>query len=900
MGDEMREKNNNATEKSYFDVLGICCPSEVPLIDKILKPLDGVHDVSVIVTTKTVVVVHDPLLITQHQIVMALNKASLEASIKVNGETNDHQPKMLPSPYAVICGILLLLSFLKYVYAPLKWLAVAAAVVGSFPVLRRAVAALRNLTLDINILMIISVVGSIVLHDYWEAATIVFLFTTGEWLESRASHKAMAVMSSLVNVVPQRAVLAETGEILDAKEVKLDTILAVKAGEVIPIDGIVVEGECEVDEKTLTGESFPVAKQKDSTVWAGTINLNGYISIKTTALAEDCAVARMAKLVEEAQSNKSRAQRSIDKIAKYYTPAIVAISASLAISAVKVENRSERYHLALVVLVSACPCALVLSTPVAMFCALSRAAASGVLFKGAEYLEILAKVKVIAFDKTGTITRGEFTVAHFSSLLDGINHNTLLSWVSSIESKSSHPMAPAIINYAQSHSVEPNPEKVEHFQNFPGEGVYGEIDGMEIYIGNKKISARAGCTSVPEFDGDGREGKSMSYIFVGSSLAGVFSLSDACRTGVQEAIRKLKVMGIKTVMLTGDSYAAARHVQEQLGGALDEFHAELLPEEKAKIIKNFQKGARTGMIGDGLNDAPALATADVGISMGISGADLARETGHVILMTNDIGRIPKAIQLSRRVRRKVIENIVLAICTKAAIMALAIAGHPLVWAAVLADVGTCLVVILNSMLLLRGGRGEAPKRSRKKCCKSSAAFHTKKHKCSRETTTTKSSSSHAPHHRPSNSCCSKSESRKTCKSRRCLAKKCGSRFGKKCAPSCSSKISCAKDHGCHPQSCQSGHNCSDNSTLHKHDYDEHSKSLHMTTIMPDCSTSDACCNRISDTRKMEEEHHCEHGADEDNHCEGSAESEIMHDCSALHECHNNHILGGSLSEIVVE
>ncbi|XP_019155285.1 PREDICTED: putative inactive cadmium/zinc-transporting ATPase HMA3 [Ipomoea nil] len=876
----MREKNinNNGAEKSYFDVIGICCPSEVPLIDKILKGLDGVHEVSVMVTTKTVVVVHDPLLITQHQIVRALNKASLEASIKVNGETNDG-PKMLPSPYAVVCGILLLLSFLKYVYAPLKWLAVAAAVAGSFPVLRRAVAALRNLTLDINILMIISVVGSIVLHDYWEAATIVFLFTTGEWLESRASHKAMAAMSSLVNVVSQRAVLAETGEILDANQVKVDTILAVKAGEVIPIDGIVVEGECEVDEKTLTGESFSVPKQKDSTVWAATINLNGYISIKTTAVAEDCAVARMAKLVEEAQSNKSRAQRSIDKIAKYYTPAIVAISACLAISAVKVENRSERYHLALVVLVSACPCALVLSTPVAMFCALSRAAALGLLFKGAEYLEILAKVKVIAFDKTGTITRGEFTVAHFSSLLDGINHNTLLSWVSSIESKSSHPMAPAIIDYAQSHSVEPNPEKVEHFQNFPGEGIYGEIDGMEIYIGNKKISARAGCTSVPEFDVDGREGKSMSYIFVGSSLAGVFSLSDACRTGAQEAIRKLKVMGIKTVMLTGDSYAAARHVQEQLGGALDEFHAELLPEEKAQIIKKFQKGGRTGMIGDGLNDAPALATADVGISMGISGSNLAQETGHVILMTNDIGRIGKAIELGRRVWRKVIVNIVVAICTKAAIMALAIAGHPLVWAAVLVDVGTCLVVIFNSTLLLRGGDREAPKR-RKKCCKSSSA--TKKHKCSRETTTTTTKSSS---HRPS--CCSKSESRKTCKSsRRCSAKKCGSRFGKKsCAPSsCSSKISCAKDHGCHQLHANNAafhvhSDCSDNSTLHKHD-DEHSQ---------------------TDTRIMEEEHHCEHGADEDNHCEGSTEpAEIMHDCSELHECHRNNILGGSLSEIVVE
>ncbi|KAJ8562398.1 hypothetical protein K7X08_011689 [Anisodus acutangulus] len=753
------EKANNETKKmskSYFDVLGICCTSEVVLVEKILKNLEGVKEVSVIVTTKTVIVIHDSLLISQHQIVKALNQARLEASIRVNGEKN--YQKKWPSPFAIGSGILLALSFLKYFFPPLQWLALGAVAVGIPPIVFRGFAAVRNLTLDINILVLIAVAGSIVLHDYWEAGTIVFLFTIAEWLESRASHKATAVMSSLVNIVPPTAVLAESGEVVNVDQVKLNSILAVKAGETIPIDGIVVEGECDVDEKTLTGESFPVSKQKDSTVWAGTTNLNGYISVKTTALAEDCAVARMAKLVEDAQNKKSKTQRYIDKCAKYYTPVIVAISACLAIvpTALRVHNRNEWYRLALVALVSACPCALVLSTPVAMCCALSKAATSGLLFKGAEYLETLAKIKIMAFDKTGTITRGEFAVTEFRSLIDGLSLNTLLYWVSSIESKSGHPMAAALIDYAQSNSVDPKPDRVEQFQNFPGEGIYGNIDGMEIYVGNRKISSRAGCTT--EIEGDSLQGNSVGYIFLGSSPAGIFSLSDVCRTGVKDAMRELKQMGIKTVMLTGDCYAAANHVHDQLGGALDEFQAELLPEDKATIIKGFQKEAPTAMMGDGLNDAPALATADIGISMGISGSALAKETGHVILMTNDIGRIPKAARLARRVRRKIIENMVISIGTKGAIVALAIAGYPLVWAAVLADAGTCLLVILNSMLLLRG----TTHRHGKKGCKSSHAHHHKyKASCCK--------SENAPQ-----LCCSNIESQKKCTRQSCSSEGCQS------------------------------------------------------------------------------------------------------------------------------
>ncbi|XP_011019985.1 PREDICTED: cadmium/zinc-transporting ATPase HMA3-like isoform X2 [Populus euphratica] len=717
------EKSNKAPtkklQKSYFDVLGLCCSSEVPLIENILKSLDGVKEFSVIVPTRTVIVFHDDLIISQLQIVKALNQARLEANIRAYGETK-HRKKW-PSPYAMACGVLLLLSLLKYVYHPLRWFAIGAVAVGILPICLKAVASLRNFRLDTNVLMLIAVIGTIAMDDYIEAGTIVFLFTIAEWLESRASHKANAVMSSLMSIAPQKAVIAETGEEVDADEVKLNTVLAVKAGEVIPIDGVVVDGNCEVDEKTLTGESFPVPKQVDSTVWAGTINLNGYMSVRTTALAEDCVVAKMAKLVEEAQNSKSKTQRFIDKFAQYYTPAVIIISASFAVIplALRLHNRNRWFRLALVVLVSACPCALILSTPVATFCALTKAASAGLLIKGGDYLETLGKIKVMAFDKTGTITRGEFVVTDFQPLCNDISVDTLLYWVSSIESKSSHPMAAALVDYGKMHSIEPQPEKVEEFQNFPGEGIQGKIEGKDIYIGNRKIAHRASGT-VPTLEGDKKTGKSVGYVYYGATLAGIFSLSDSCRTGVAEAIKELKSLGIKTAMLTGDSEAAAMYAHEQLEHALEVVHAELLPEDKAAIIKELKKEGPTAMIGDGLNDAPALATADIGISMGISGSALATETGHVILMSNDLRKVPKAIRLGRKSHRKVIENVIMSMSTKSAILALAFAGHPLVWAAVLADVGTCLLVILNSMLLLRGTRAG-------KCKKSSGASHSHKH-----------------------------------------------------------------------------------------------------------------------------------------------------------------------------
>lgn len=699
------------TQKSYFDVLGICCTSEVPLIERILMPLEGIQKVSVIVPSKTVIVVHDTQQISQLQIVKALNQARLEASISSYGA--DKMVNRWPSPYILFCGVLLLVSLFQNLYRPLKWAGLVAVVVCLPQIILRSVTAIRKFTLDINILMLIAVGGAVALEDYSEAGFIVFLFTIAEWLESMASRKATTGMSLLMSRAPQKANLAQTGEMVDAKDIEVNTMLAVKAGEVIPIDGIVVDGRCEVDEKSLSGESFPVPKQPQSLVWAGTLNIDGYITVKTTALSENSAVAKMARLVEEAQSSRSRTHKMIDSCAKYYTPAVVVIAAGVALVplVLKAQNMRHWLKLALVFLVSACPCALVLSTPVATFCSFLTAAKIGLLIKGGDILEALGKTKLVAFDKTGTITTGEFSVMEMKPLSSEVDKHTLLLWISSLESKSSHPMASALVEYARLNSIEPKPDSVSDFHIYPGEGVSGEINGEKIFIGNKRIAVRAGCMRAPD-NGNMKEAVTLGYVFLGTVPVGIFALSDTCRSGAKEGIEELKSLGIRTAMLTGDSTAAALHVQKQLDNVIEEIHAELLPEGKVQIISNLKaKRGATVMVGDGMNDAPALAAATVGISMGISGSAIAMETSHITLMSNDIRRIPAGIRLAKRAQRTIIENIVFSAIVKAAILGLAIGGHPLLWAAVLADVGTCLLVIINSMKLLRAEKKEA-----KKCC----------------------------------------------------------------------------------------------------------------------------------------------------------------------------------------
>ncbi|ONM52504.1 Cadmium/zinc-transporting ATPase HMA2 [Zea mays] len=437
----------------------------------------------------------------------------------------------------------------------------------------------------------------------------------------------------------------------------------------------------------------------------------------------------MERLVEEAQNSRSRTQRLIDSCAKHYTPAVVVLAAGVVLVPALLGARDLElehwFRLSLVLLVSACPCALVLSTPVATFCALLRAARMGLLVKGGNVLESLGEVRVAAFDKTGTITRGEFSIKDFHVVGDKVEMNQLLYWVSSIESKSSHPMAAALVEYAQSKSVQPKPENVTETCIYHGEGIYGVMDGKQIYIGNERIIARSSCRHHQHEAGhqetDGLKGVSIGHVICDGDLVGKFSLSDTCRTGAAEAILQLRSMGIKSVMLTGDSAAAAKHAQEQLGGVLEELHAGLLPEDKVRLVRGLQaRHGATLMVGDGMNDAPALAAADVGVSMGLSGSAAAIETSHAALMSGDILRVPKAVRLGRRARRTIAVNVASSVGAKAAVLALAVAWRPVLWVAVLADVGTCLLVVLHSMLLLRDGAARRPR-----CCASATACKSK-------------------------------------------------------------------------------------------------------------------------------------------------------------------------------
>ncbi|KAK1620934.1 hypothetical protein QYE76_026451 [Lolium multiflorum] len=707
-------------EKTYLDVLGVCCSAEVALVERLLAPLDGVRAVSVVVPSRTVIVEHDPEATSQSRIVKVLNGAGLEASVRAYGSSGIIS--RWPSPYIVACGVLLLASSFSWLLPPLRWLALGAACAGAPPMILRGFAAASRLALDINLLMLIAVAGAVALQDYTEAGAIVFLFTTAEWLETLACTKASAGMSSLMSMIPPKAVLAETGEVVNVRDIGVGAVIAVRAGEVVPVDGVVVDGQSEVDERSLTGESYPVPKQPQSEVWAGTLNLDGYIAVRTTALAENSTVAKMEKLVEEAQNSRSKTQRLIDSCAKYYTPAVVVAGAGVALlpPLLGAGDPERWFRLSLVLLVSACPCALVLSTPVATFCALLTAARMGILVKGGDILESLGEITAVAFDKTGTITRGEFTIDAFRVVGDKVHITHLLYWISSIESKSSHPMAAALVEYAQSKSIQPKAENVAEFRILPGEGIYGEMEGKHIYIGNNRALARRSChtDTVPEKIDD-LQGVSIGYVICDGDLVGVFSLSDDCRTGASEAIKELRSMGITSVMLTGDSTEAARHAQQQLGGVLEELHSALFPEDKVRLVAALKaRAGPTMMVGDGINDAPALAMADVGVSMGISGSAAAMETSHATLMSSDILRVPEAVRLGRRARRTILVNVVASLAAKAAVLVLALAWRPLLWAAVLADVGTCLLVVLNSMLLL--GEGRTTGRGKEEACRATA------------------------------------------------------------------------------------------------------------------------------------------------------------------------------------
>lgn len=611
---------------------------------------------------------------------------------------------------------------------------IAAILIGGAFVARSGWAALRTArSLDMNALMTIAAVGAIFVGEWTEGAVAIFLFSLGNTLESYTMDRARRAIRGLMDLSPRRATLLHGGQerAVPVEELRPGDRIVVRPGERIPMDGVVLSGESAVNQAPITGESVPVETKPGSAVFAGTLNGQGVLTLRVTHLAADTTIARIVKMVEEAQAQKAPSQRFVDRFARIYTPAIIAVAAGIALVPPFVgwllgsgpfgPLFSEWLYRALVLLVIACPCALVISTPVSIISAIASAARAGVLIKGGAHLEALGGLKVIAFDKTGTLTVGRPRVVYARC----IDHAEGLDWegctdcrqlvteAAAVERRSEHPLAMAVVQASQELGVESVQLTAENVEAVAGRGVRGVVDGHSLTVGthayihedHPDLVDGPLCEAIHAAQAAGQTVMVVRDDCCG--IRGYIAVADTLRAGVPGVLSALARAGIEhTVMLTGDNQATAQAIASEAGIAT--VHAELLPGQKVASIEALltEHGA-VAMVGDGINDAPALARATVGIAMGAAGTDTALETADVALMADDLSKLPFAVELSRRARRIIQQNLALSLGIKAVFLALALGGVATLWMAVFADVGASLIVTLNGMRLLRENPGHA-------------------------------------------------------------------------------------------------------------------------------------------------------------------------------------------------
>ncbi|KAB1083396.1 cadmium-translocating P-type ATPase [Neorhizobium galegae] len=578
----------------------------------------------------------------------------------------------------------------------------AAMLIGLVPIARRAVmAAIAGTPFSIEMLMTIAAVGAVVIDASEEAAAVVFLFLIGELLEGVAAGKARQSIQSLTALVPKNALLEENGQTREvpADRLAVGAIILVRPGDRISADGVIIAGESAIDEAPVTGESTPVSKGIDDTVFAGTINGDAALRVRVTAAAEDNTIARVVRLVEEAQESKAPTERFIDRFSRYYTPGVVAVAALVAILPPLVGGASwsEWVYKGLAILLIGCPCALVISTPAAIAASLSSGARRGLLMKGGAVLETLGKITAVALDKTGTLTAGRPQVTDVIAF--GRNAEDVLRFAAALETGSSHPLAVAILAKAADDEVE-IPTATDA-RALGGKGVTAVVEGEEVFLGSPKAAAE--LVSLPmahsrRITGLNDEGKTVSVLIVGGVLAGAIAMRDEPRPDARAGLKALTDAGIRTVMLTGDNARTATAIGKDLG---IEVRAELMPEDKSRIVGELKsEGYVVGKVGDGINDAPALAAADVGIAMG-GGTDVALETADAAALHGRVGDIAAMIALSKRTMRNIYQNISIALGLKAVFLVTTILGITGLWPAILADTGATVLVTINALRLLR-------------------------------------------------------------------------------------------------------------------------------------------------------------------------------------------------------
>ena len=728
----------NRVKRLDYRIEGLDCAQEVAVLRKTVGALPGVSHLDFDVLNAKMRVELDPEVTTEEDIHSTVRRAGLKAfpwkpiceSAVCPAEENAWQRH----GRLVMCaasGILILIAVVtQAIYTgdlvsslwpsadvslhtiPLAPLLIYAAAIltGIWYVAPKAWASLKNLRPDMNLLMAIAVTGAAFIGQWLEAATVTFLFALALMLESWSVGRARRAISALMELAPvtARCIGAEGAvDVKQVEQVELGATVEVRPGERIPLDGIVVSGTTTVNQAPITGESAPVPKTAGHEVFAGTINNEGAFEFRVSKAAHDTTLARIIQLVEEAQSRRAASEQWVEKFARYYTPTVVALAVLIAVVPPLAfgANWVRWFYDSLVILVIACPCALVIATPVSIVAGLTAAARAGVLIKGGVYLEAPAHLRVVALDKTGTLTYGQPQVQQVVPLNE---HNSaeLLARAAALEVHSAHPLAMAIVQRAEAEGV--TPLRAEGFHAIEGKGAEALIDGRPFWIGSHRFMHEKGCET-PQFHNMALqlEGAGHTVIAVGNDrhVCGLISVSDGVRDRAHDAVNGLRAAGIhRIVMLTGDHEQTAQVVADQTG--VDEYRANLLPEDKVNAVeKMVRKHGQVAMVGDGVNDAPAMAAATIGIAMGAAGTDAAIETADIALMSDDLLKLPWLVRHSRATLRTIKQNIWFALAIKAAFMALAVTGLATLWMAIAADMGVSLLVIFNSLRLLRRRTG---------------------------------------------------------------------------------------------------------------------------------------------------------------------------------------------------
>ncbi|MCH9630975.1 MAG: Cadmium-transporting ATPase [Chlamydiia bacterium] len=715
-------------KKESFKVAGLDCQEEIALLKKALASREGVLQLSFDVMQARMEVEYEEKKITSDEIIASVQASGLRASLWIHRRSLEKLTWWGQNGrlfMTVLCGIFIILglitgevvfkrvmhlfskeelksgTFLPYVSVMFYTFAI---ICGLWHVAGKAFFSVKKLRADMNLLMMVASIGAMIIGQWFEGASVVFLFSVSLLLEQASVKRARNAVATLMDLTPDVAHLVSDKGTVDVKlaDLKVGDTVLVKASEKIPIDAVITKGSSAINQAPITGESMPVEKKENDEVFAGTINEESSLECKVTKLSFDTTLAKMIYMIEHAQSKRAKSEKTIEKFAALYTPVMIALAIIIGIGPPLIFDAKwiEWVYRGLVVLVIACPCALVISTPVCLISGLTSAARQGVLIKGGIFLEIAKDLKAIAFDKTGTLTYGKPSIQKMVPL-NGTKEDELLKIAASLEKGSTHPLGKAIVEKAAERNIEA--DVASSVKLIQGKGIEGIVGDQAYWMGSHRFMHEKGQeTEEIHKTAEELEDAGHTVIAIGNAekIIGLVSIADEPREGMAALMDEIRVSGIKkTIMLTGDNTKCAKEIAQKT--KVDEFFSELLPEDKLKAIGSLKaKYGLCAMIGDGVNDAPAMATADLGIAMGAIGTDAAIETADIALMQDDLSKVPWLIRHSKRTMKILYQNIIFALAVKVIFLALAIVGIAGLWMAIAADTGASLLVVFNALRLL--------------------------------------------------------------------------------------------------------------------------------------------------------------------------------------------------------